>query len=151
MMTTVEIVTAEFCHIDELSGNLRHGDWSEITAMGDRPWRMIRRCLKRSLWSRTALVRGNVAAMWGVAGMLGGTGEPWLLTSQYVEERPVTFIKQAKIEVASMLDCFFELKGFVAADYAGAVRLLSALGFELSPVFIHNSARFQLYSKRRTN
>lgn len=149
-MTTmeVEIVPAKFEHAYELSGNLRFNDWSEIAAVKLRPFTAIRRSMKASRWNKTALVNGHVAAMWGLGGIMLGTATPWLFTSKYVEQAPLSFLRYARQEVEDMLSYASEIRGIVSAEYLGALRLLETLGFNITPPFEHEGARFCTYSKR---
>ena len=53
------------------------------------------------------------------------------MTTAVVERIPVTFVKQAKIIVADMLQQKPRLENYVLAAYRGACRLLEILGFTL--------------------
>jgi hypothetical protein len=82
---------------------------------------------------KVAVVDGEVAAIWGMGGdILSDTGIPWLLTTAAIERMPVTFIKQARIELARMLARKRRLENHVLAEYSQAVRLLEVLGFTLA-------------------
>src|SRR4051812_31279454 len=81
---------------------------------------------------RTAFVDGEIAAMWGLGGvMLSDEGTPWLMTTPVVERVPVSFVRIGRAQVAEMLSRRSRLANVVQASYLGACRLLEVLGFTL--------------------
>jgi|SRR5215471_10905680 len=138
---------AEFADIGRLCGTLRYDDLMEITCFGARPFVVIRKCYKQSHYKRTALVEGRIAAMWGLGGvMLGSKGEPWLLTAPAIERAPISFVREARVEVARLCSMSRHLEGFCAASYSRAHRLLRILGFTVSEPFVHKGASMVRYS-----
>ena len=134
-MVEYKIVPAEFSHIAKLCGSLRYDDLAEITCFGLRPFAAVSRSYKRSYYRKSALVEGEIAAMWGLAGSLLGTSEYWLLTGAAIERIPVSFVKECKKEIVTMLSFSPKIEGVVTASYSRAVRLLEILDFSLSPPF----------------
>lgn len=120
-------------HAGVLSDTLRAGDRAECIAQGVGPYAVIRRSLKGSLWARTFLVDGRVAAMIGLGGVaIGSVGNPWLLTSSAVElVSPRTFLTEARKGLDVMLSIKPHLENHVLASYTKACRLLEVLGFTL--------------------
>lgn len=147
-----EIVLTDRTHVAALGGNLRAADLSEIQAAGMTGQRALWRSWRAAYYSSTAVVDGEVAAIWGVGGCpLGRVGRPWLLTSPAVEKVRLAFVREARAEVGKMLIIFPEMRGFVDSRYQGALRLLQTLGFDLSePLpFGPLGAPFRQYSIRR--
>lgn len=130
---SVEIVPATEAHARELAGRLRAADRAEIMAAGIRPGRTVLSSWRHAVVRKAALVDGDVAALWGVTGMvLGGVGTPWLLTAPPCEMvSALTFARIYRAEAVSMLGLFGLLENYVDSTYYGAVRMLVIAGFKL--------------------
>ena len=131
--------------------NLREADRKEITDLGVKPKRAIYRAFRNSLWSRTAFVDDEIAAMWGLCvGMRPGVSAlsplavPWLHTTPAAERIPLSFVKIGKQELLRMRANRRLLESFVAADYPKAIKFIRLIGFTVeAPVAIgDNGARF---------
>ena len=147
-----EIVRAEPRHVMAMVGQLRAGDAAEVSAAGATQSRALWRSYRKSIISRAALVDGEMAAIWGVAGCpLGTVGATWLLTTPTVEKAKIAFIREARLEVAWMLEIFPELRGICDARYGRALRLLTAHGFKVGSMVEVGDDRvpFMEYSARR--
>lgn len=137
----IEIVPATQRHADYLRDRLRMGDLLEVTCLGVSPAEALRASLAGSIFARTGISDGRIAAMWGCGGSpLGGVGEPWLLTTAEVERIPISMVRVARREVGAMLGLFPVLVNFVAADYRQACRFLEVVGFTLGPAFQFSGA-----------
>lgn len=133
---THAILPAERAHIAALTGRLRAGDAAELQAAGIPPGRALWRSYRASVFSRVALVDGEIAAAWGMGGSpFGRIGRPWLLTAPPVERAPLAVLRVGRQEVALMLAVCPELRGVVDAAYGRAIRFLVALGFGIGPEF----------------
>lgn len=131
-----EIVPAEVEHVYALAERLRPRDEKEIRDCGIKPRRALYRAFRNSVMCKTALIDGEVAAMWGLCvglrpgvSPLSDLGVPWLHTAAAVERIPVSFVKVARAELALMRANRRRLESFVAADYGQAIKLLRVLGF----------------------
>lgn len=128
----VKIVPSNIADVYRLADHLREGDRLEITGMGLEPKAAIRSSFQSAILRRTAFVDGEIAAMWGLGGvMLSDEGTPWLLTTSAVERVPVSFLKVARHELNEMLKLRMILQNVVLASYEQACRLLEVLGFAL--------------------
>lgn len=118
-----------------LASRLRTEDESEITGLlAKSPRVALRASYRHAILRRTALIDGEIAAMWGLGGaMLSDIGTPWLMTTPLVERVPVTFLKVGRAQLAEMLMHRRFLSNYVLATYRGAVRFLEVLGFVLDP------------------
>lgn len=132
-MPEVIIVPTIPAHITELCGTLRDMDRLEIEQYGMSGEDGLWLSYKAGLMNQTAIIDGEVAAVWGVAGeYLGDIGQPWLMTSSAIKKiSPLRFAKYYQREVFKMLEFFDILENYVLAEYEGAVRLLSIIGFTI--------------------
>lgn len=128
----VRVIPAEISHVYALAATLRFEDAAELESVGLGCREGLRSTFRAALTRHTAIVDGQVAAMWGMGGdALGDIGVPWLLTAPIVERVPVAFIKIGREHVARMLGVKPILRNHVAASYHRACRMLEVLGFEL--------------------
>ena len=135
-----QIVPAEVPHLRALEADMREADRSEIAGLGVTVRTALWKAYRNSPICRTAIIDGQVAAMWGVCvglrggiSLLGREGVPWLHTTAAVEKLPVSFVKAGKAELAAMVALYPRLESFVAAEYVAAIRFLRILGFEIDP------------------
>ncbi len=131
--TEVTLVPTEIRHVKEISDNLRDEDKAEALRIGVEPRKGCFYAYRSALWKRTALIDGQAAAMWGVAGNpLGLIGQPYLITTDRVRKvSPLRFSRIYRDEVSVMSRLFPILENYVDAEYKGAVRMLKIAGFEL--------------------
>lgn len=131
MSVAVEIVPATIEHVRHIAADMQPADAREQVRFGIAPGRALYRSWRESVWSRTGLVEGKPAAMWGVAGsLLGDVGTPWLLMGR--ETRRVPALRIMRIyhhEVADMTRMFPLLRNWVDAEHAAAVKALTVAGF----------------------
>lgn len=129
---TYRIEEARPHHLRLLEPVLRTEDRLELEATGFSPMRCLWRSWKGAVIRQAAFVDDEIACVWGVGGsLLGGHGSPWLLTSPAIERASLAFVREARGEVARMLDIFPVLANFVPARYLKATRFLTLLGFTL--------------------
>lgn len=129
----INIVPATSAHIRELSNTLRDADRREMEAFGFPSCKALWRSYKGSFLRKTALVDGEVAAIWGVGGVpMGLEGNPWLMTSVACERvSPLRFARIYQQQVQEMLRIFPRLVNWVDSEYDKAMRLLDIIGFTL--------------------
>ena len=147
----LEIIPSTSEHVRELSKTIRQADKEEAIAAGLVPHKALFYAYKRAFYRRTALINGNVAAMWGVLGSpLGVLGQPYLVTGEYVSDiRPTEFVRAYKNEVQIMSKMFSLLENYVDARYTSAIKLLKLAGFEVSePMTTMTGFNFCKYSKK---
>jgi hypothetical protein len=143
---------AEIADVYQLARNLRDGDRLEVASLGVTPAVGLRKSFRNALLRRTALIDGEIAAMWGLGGTaMGHTGWPWLMTAPVIETLPVSFLREARREAGRMLATHRVLRGWVAADYTMACRFLQVLGFTLGAVepFGPLKAKFRQFTMER--
>lgn len=144
----IEVVPSTLVHARKLATNIRPKDQDEARALGMAPHKGLFYAYRHSLLRRTALVRGSVAAMWGVSGTpLGIVGRPYLVTGKLCDTvHPVAFAKVYIKELKGMRALFPVLENYVHSDYDGAVSMLELAGFTLSEPIDINGALFRRFS-----
>ena len=126
------IVPSDIGDVYRIAARMRDGDRLEATSLGADPTALLRTSYRHAILRRTAFVDGEIAAIWGLGGvLLSDEGTPWLVTTPAVERVPVTFVRTAREQVAEMLSLRSYLSNVVQASYTGACRLLEILGFTL--------------------
>jgi len=132
-VTDIAILSATSAHVRALGQSLRAEDEREITCLGLVAHKVLFRSWRRAVMRRTALVDGEVDAMWGVGGVLcGPVGFPWLLTGKAAERAsPLTFARIYQREVRDMLRLFPVLENWVDASHEKAIRMLEIAGFQV--------------------
>lgn len=144
----VELRESNLRDVRELTKIMRKNDQLEAIALGSSPNRALYQSFKHGLYRITALIDGDVAAMWGVAGSpLGIVGQPYLVTGTNVTKiSAIRFTKIYKSEVSKMLRLFPVLENYVDASYTSAVRMLELAGFTVSKEFEYNNNYFRKFS-----
>lgn len=147
----VIIVPTTAAHIRELNETIRAKDRAEIENYGWTAGKGLWRSYKAGLGNQTALLDGQVAACWGVAGAyLGGQGAPWLLTSDAVYKiSALRFARVYQRELYNMLKLFPYLLNWVHADYEEAIRLLSIVGFTIGEPEKLGNGMYRKFEMRR--
>jgi hypothetical protein len=152
MQRNVSVIPATCAHVIAMAERLRADDVAELQAAGIGVNRALWRSWRISMFAKTALVDGELAAMWGIDGHgLGNTGRPWLLTTAAVERAPIAVLKVGRAEAMLMLSICPRLVGFVDSRYERAVRVLAMWGFSLSSPFPFgpHGVPFRQYEMRR--
>lgn len=128
----ITVVPATMNHARAIE--LRDGDAREVAALGSTKEEAIARGLSRALWAETYLVDGEVAAIVGVSfETLLGDRTIWMLTGTPVDRCRKDFLRITRAKVRELLARHRTLTCDVHADYAGAIRWLRWLGFEIGP------------------
>lgn len=128
----LRVVPSDVGDIYRLVREMRSDDRLEATSLGRDPTSLLRDSYRAAILRRTAFVDGEIAAMWGLGGvMLSDEGAPWLVTTKAFERVPLAFVKQGRIEIAQMLALRSRLSNVVQASYTRACRFLEVLGFNL--------------------
>lgn len=118
-----------------LAEHMRDQDVAEMHAGGHHNLHQIVRAgVERSVWSRAALIDGEVAAIFGVAPlltMLDPRGVPWMLGTDLVPRNRRTLARHSAPYIHQMLRTFPHLLNLVHAKNTVAVRWLTRVGFTL--------------------
>lgn len=128
----IEIVPATIHHARAIK--LREADAAEcFDVFGCPPNETVEASVLNSDWAYTALVDGEIAAMWGAAGetLIGDAAMVWMLSGSAITRVPVTTIKESRKFVAAMLERYDFLYGYVDSRHTCALRWLVRIGFRL--------------------
>jgi GNAT superfamily N-acetyltransferase len=128
----IEVVKATMEHARAIE--LRDGDAREVAALGMTKGEALQMSLDRSLWADAYLVDGEVAALMGIIlpSLLGGApAAAWLITGTPVDRCRKDFLRLTRSRVREMLAQHGTLTCNVHTEYAGAIRWLRWLGFEI--------------------
>lgn len=130
----IEIVPTLPVHLRALARDLRVEDRAEVSCFGVSPMKALWISWRASTYCRAALTEDRVAAVWGVTGdYISNVGSVWMLTGSAIERIKITFLREARAEVAKLTAFYPTLLGQVSRDYTRAIRLVEALGFEIQP------------------
>lgn len=129
----VDLVPSLPSHLGWIAANMRAIDRSECLAMGHQPKHALRLARRRALWSLTAVVDGEPAALFGlvVGNMVEGVGIPFFLGTDAVYKQARNLLVRGPSVIALMRQTTPFLINLVAADNANAIRLLKRWGFEV--------------------
>ena len=151
----VEFRPVEPADITWLAEHLRAQDVAEVHACGHRDLaHVVRAGVARSVWSRTATVDGEVAAIFGVAPLLtlmDPRGVPWMLGTDLVPANRGALARHAAPYIQQMLGTFPHLVNIVHAKNTVAVRWLRRVGFTLREPIPHGpeGEMFHLFEMHR--
>ena len=128
---TLTIVAAQSWHTGTIARRMRQIDKLECACNNDDPKTALRRSLRISLVSCTALVDGRPEAMFGVAPLnaLEGLGSPWFLGTDVVFDHPRALLTIGPRYLKMVEGYFPRLKNRVHRDNDRAIRLLRRWGF----------------------
>lgn len=131
-MSTCEVVDCLPSHLSIVANRLRIEERIEFEAMGLVPRHALYNLWKNSSYRRTAFVDGEIAAVWGCAGMVLSTvGNAWFSTTPVIERVPMTFVKQARRGLAEMMQSKSTLISACGDSFERSIRLWTMLGFKL--------------------
>lgn len=117
----------------ELSNTMRPEDRLEIYRQNHfTPFEAVDNSVNNSAISRTALINGKVAAIYGIVPqlVLGRSAWVWMLSSPEIEKAPVEFVKQTRAFFDEMLEIYPVLENWVDASYTRAIKWLKLCGAE---------------------
>lgn len=128
----IEFVPASVRHIGPIARNMREMDRIECKALGHSPKEALRGCLKRSLWTLTAMKDDVPHAMLGVAPVsaVEGIGIPFFLGTDTVYRHGRDLLSRGPAVIEHMRQSFPILENIVAVENGRAIRLLERWGFD---------------------
>lgn len=133
-MINAQIVPATAEHIEAMLPNVRQADIEEFRATnGWPPRRVLETGLRTSTLCCAGLINNEVVTMFGVApaSMIGGSGIPWLVGTDYLEKYQRTFLRRCDGVVNAMLAVYPALENYVDERNHTAKAWLHWLGFRL--------------------
>lgn len=129
----VQILDSMPLHVAKLKMNLRIEDVHEVLRLGISVQKALWLSYRESLIRKSALIDGEIAAMWGAKGnIMSQEGTVWLLTSPQIKKvSPLQFARIYQSQVYEMLKLFPCLVNYCDASYTNAIRLLEIIGFTI--------------------
>lgn len=123
----------ELAHVLLVAERMREADRLEVLASdGLSPKDAILASWRVSDFTRTLLLNGEPAAVFGARLLADGTAQPWALTSDVVDRNRKAFWRASKHVTSALLDRYHTLVQCVDARHARALRWVARLGFEVS-------------------
>ena len=103
MKPEVTIIPTTVEHIRLLVADLRKEDLLEAKNLGVTPFKGIWRSYRNSKICRSYFINGKIAAISGINGsLLGFIGNPWVMTSNVIDEYPFVFVSNYRREIKEM-------------------------------------------------
>jgi hypothetical protein len=117
-------------HIKPMAARLRAAACITLQGYGHEPRRALHRVFLASFYCRTALIEDKPVAMWGVTGtLLGEQAYVWLVISDEIAGMPYAIVREAKRELATIMQDYSEIATTVLPDDDAAIRFAIYLGF----------------------
>ena len=130
MGANYSIVKSSVRHIRPMSRHLRVAACVTLQGFGFEPRIALHRAFMSSFYCRTALVEDRPSAMWGIkATLLDDVAFVWLVLSDEIAKIPLSVTREAKAELARIMENYNEIAITVLPDDIAAVRFAVALGF----------------------
>lgn len=110
---------------------LRDADAAECGAGGMTPYEAIVQSIHQSTVAQQYEIDGEIAAYWGWRRIsaLGSVAQVWMLSTEIVNARPITFARQAQREFDFLLTTYTTLVVHVYSYHHLAIKWLNRLGF----------------------
>lgn len=132
-MTTFSVIPARPYHCGQMVRLLRVEHQAAIARLGLDSHRELRERFEQSSFRRAWLIDGKLAALGGVTGgKISGTGFLWLAISERARKYPVAIVKEARKQLAEVMEIKRELATTILNGDAAARRLAIYLGFHVA-------------------
>lgn len=123
--------------IEVLSLDLRQADREEAKAfVGVPPMEALVYCLEDSVDVWVVIHEDKIEGVFGVA-LVPGHGVPWFVATDKFREFRITFAKESKTVVRSLLKRYEKLINFVDSRHTASIKWLRWLGFEVDEDIEH--------------
>lgn len=124
------VVPASVRHVKPLAARLRTAACITLQDFGFEPRRALLRAFVGAHYCRTALVDGKPVAMWGTNGpLLSDEAMVWLVLSDEITKMPLAVVREARRELAKIMENYREVAITVLPDDEAAIQFAVALGF----------------------
>lgn len=129
-MTSYTVVPGSVRHIRPMAASMRHAAAMALDGYGFNPREALRRAYVASHHCRTAMIDGKPVAMWGAAGALLSDGAyVWLVLSDAVRSIPRAIVREARADLAEVMERYPRISATVLPDDEDSVRFARFLGF----------------------
>lgn len=131
MTEEIKILSTTVEHIRQIVPILRDDDLREIEKWGVAPFKGIWRAYRSSKWCRSLFIGDRIMAIGGLNGsVLDFVGNPFLITSVWVDQFPLVFATLYRREVREMLKSYQLLETFCDASYTKSLKMMRIIGFK---------------------
>ena len=121
-------------HVRAILPRLRKEDRIELGSDPRAPRHTLIDLWRNSYFKQTYIIDGEIAAVVGGSGSISDdTAHLWLFTTDVVEKVPVTFVKEARRTLDSLLRQKRVLLSSVLASHERALKTYRMLGFDVGP------------------
>lgn len=134
MAADVLIREATLADVADLAPNLAKADLLELAASSDKdPADLVRESFRLPGVSWAGFIDKDLVALFGVGAptVLSEVGIPWLLGTETLRKRPVTFLRYSRPFFDQMKLRYPKMENWVYEQNIQAVRWLKWLGFDL--------------------
>lgn len=134
-MTNPEITTLDTTprHIRDMAEVMQAQSAEVARKMGSEPRKLLWQSYKRSFMCKSIFINGEIAAIFGISGVLfGEVGQPWLILSDEVNDYPFKVAFVYKKELEKFQHMFPVLEDYVDASNGKAIRMLELMKFDVS-------------------
>jgi hypothetical protein len=149
----IEEVEANLNHVIELGQNLRLEDKREVVAKtGEINYKdVISNGWLKSDYSRTVLVNGQVAFVWGVCSSPEDPkiGSPYMLSTPLIEQIPITIGRRCKPRIEEMIDKYSILFNYIDSRNKLHLNFIKHCGFEIINDKVFNDVKFYGFFKSK--
>lgn len=146
----IEIVSCKTKHIREMAIKMNAKSAEMAFRLGMNPKKALWQSYKQSLISRTIFVNGEIAAIFGISGIIfEDRGRPWLIMAPIAEDYPFRVAFMYRSELKKMQEMFPILEDYVSDVDEQAIRMLELMGFKLDKEKIPVGDAIMLRAERR--
>lgn len=132
----IEIVPANYRHINSIANRMRDIDRLECRVFGHTPKEALRYGIGMATVAWTALVDDRPEAMFGAStiSLLDGSGRPWMLMTDEAERHRIALLRFGVIYTAALHRHYTLLHNWVHARNDTSIRWLARLGYGIGGV-----------------
>lgn len=132
----IEIVPANFRHVNTIANRMRDIDQLECRIFGHTPKQALREGLSTATIAWTALIDGRPEAMFGAQtiSLIDGSGRPWMLMTDVAARHKIALLRLGRIYTDALHRHYGILYNLVHARNETSIRWLARLGFAVGGV-----------------
>jgi len=132
----IEIVPAQYKHINSIANRMRDIDQLECWIFGHSPKQALRQGLASATIAWTALVDGRPEAMFGARtlSLIDGSGCPWMLMTDEAVRQRRALLRFGRIYTEALHRHYALLHNWVHARNETSIRWLARLGYGIGGV-----------------
>lgn len=146
----IQIIPTERSHLSTMMDSFTETHQETAQKLNKNPKKALSKAFRRSLYAKTAIIDGKIAAIWGIYGVyMGNVGYPWLLMTNEVQSHPFKVAFCYRQELKEMLQLFPTLIDIVDINHTKTVRMLKIMGFTFNEVPMEINGHLYLRAEKR--